>query len=299
MALQVNGKTALVTGGGSGICLEFTKLLLEKGCNVLIADLKLTPDAEAIVSSTGKEGEGDKKKARALFKQTDVADWTQLQAAFDECMSQFGNLDIVCPGAGIFEPPWSNFWHLQNTVDTIDTNSYKTLELNLTHPIRVTQLALDYFKHQNHGHGVVILVSSVAAQSIAFPVPLYGASKAGISSFTRSLGLLEPKLNIRVSAVAPGLVKTPLWTEDKLKWFEEAAGDEWVTTEEVASAMLDMVEKEEYVGGTVLEVGKGARRKVENVNDPGPDREKEGYRASGVVQAVGRVFGSIESEFGK
>lgn len=104
MALKVNGKSALVTGGGSGICLEFTKLLLSKGCNVLIADLNLTPTAEELVSSDAKQEEGEAKKARAAFKKTDVTDWTQLQAAFDECMKEFGTLDIVCPGAGIFEP---------------------------------------------------------------------------------------------------------------------------------------------------------------------------------------------------
>lgn len=101
MALKVNGKTALVTGGGSGICLEFTKLLLSKGCNVLIADLNLTPDAEKLMSAHESREEG---KARAVFKKTDVTNWDLLQAAFDECMSAFESLDIVCPGAGVFEP---------------------------------------------------------------------------------------------------------------------------------------------------------------------------------------------------
>jgi short-subunit dehydrogenase len=85
---------------------------------------------------------------------------------------------------------------------------------------------------------------------------------------------LEQKMNIRVDAVAPGKVKTPLWTEDKMKWSNE--NDEWVTTEEVANAMLDLVEKEEFVGGTVLEVGVGHTRKVGVLNDPGPDREVKG-----------------------
>lgn len=100
MALQVKGKTALVTGGGSGICLEFTKLLLSRGCNVLIADLRLTSQAEELLSSY----EGNGKDVRVFWKKTDVMDWTQLQAAFDACMSEFGTLDIVCPGAGVFEP---------------------------------------------------------------------------------------------------------------------------------------------------------------------------------------------------
>lgn len=98
MALQVKGKTALVTGGGSGICLEFTKLLLSEGCNVVLADLSLRPEAEAVVN--GKQVAGG---ATAAFIKTDVTDWKQLRAAFEFAIQRFGGLDIVCPGAGVFE----------------------------------------------------------------------------------------------------------------------------------------------------------------------------------------------------
>ncbi|KAB8364858.1 hypothetical protein FH972_024719 [Carpinus fangiana] len=97
MALNVDGKTALVTGGGSGVCLEFTKLLLSKDCNVIIADLALTSDAQDVVKRKGA-------KARAAFIKVDVTDWVQLQAAFEFALKEFGSLDLVCPGAGIFEP---------------------------------------------------------------------------------------------------------------------------------------------------------------------------------------------------
>lgn len=100
MAFSVNGKIALVTGGGSGICLTFTKLLLSRHCNVVIADLRLAPEAEELVAAE-KSGEGS---ARVVFKETDVTDWKQIQAAFDTAIAEFGELDIVCPGAGIFDP---------------------------------------------------------------------------------------------------------------------------------------------------------------------------------------------------
>lgn len=109
-------------------------------------------------------------------------------------------------------------------------------------------------------------------------IPLYIASKAAISGFVRSLADLEKPVNesmhpIRVTAVAPGVVKTPLWLDnpDKLYWVSESK-DQWVTPEDVAEGMLELVVKEEYVGGTVLEIGAvGHKRKVEIFNDSGPN----------------------------
>lgn len=109
-------------------------------------------------------------------------------------------------------------------------------------------------------------------------IPLYITSKAAISGFVRSLADLEtPPADssmhpIRVTAVAPGLVKTPLWTDnpEKMSWVSETK-DAWITPEEIAERMFDLITKEEYVGGTVLEVGgMGHIRKVERFNDPGP-----------------------------
>jgi NAD(P)-dependent dehydrogenase (short-subunit alcohol dehydrogenase family) len=100
MASPVRNKTALVTGGGSGICLAFSKLLVSHNCNIVIADLKLTAEAKELIGSN----DGDPETGRVVFKETNVTDWKQLRAAFDTVLEEFGDLDIVCPGAGIFDP---------------------------------------------------------------------------------------------------------------------------------------------------------------------------------------------------
>ncbi|KJY00665.1 hypothetical protein TI39_contig319g00007 [Zymoseptoria brevis] len=188
--------------GGSGICLELTRKLLKAGCNVTVADLALRPEAKDVVAEW--------KEGRVIFVETDVSDWKQLQAAFDKTVEVFGRLDIVVPGAGLFEPEWSSFWEFNTGKDTIDSSSFKFFDININHPIRATQLAIDYFVRQGLGSGSVCLISSIAAQMTLLPMPLYCASKHAISAFTRFMALLEPAKNIRITAVASGIVKTPL-----------------------------------------------------------------------------------------
>jgi len=124
---------------------------------------------------------------------------------------------------------------------------------------------------------------------------MYAASKHAISGFVRSLANLEPRLNIRVNAVAPGCVKTPLWTADKLAWMDEDM-DTWVTAEQVAQTMLDLVTKPENVGGTVLEVGVDEVRSVQELNDPGP--KGRGHTVHNIAGGVTNVYGLIEENFG-
>ncbi|KAJ6439278.1 short chain dehydrogenase/reductase family oxidoreductase [Purpureocillium lavendulum] len=309
---SASGKTAIVTGAGSGINLAFATLLLSRKCNVVIADLGLRPEAEALVSRYDDR----QVHPRAVFVKTDVTLWSDLRRMFDVALAEFGNFDIVCPGAGIYEPHFSNFWHppgSPQSKDSMEGNSYALLDINVTHPIRTTQLALQFWLHPPEAPGAsgpspaaasllnpkrVILISSIAAQLPVFAAPLYGASKYAISGFTRSLAPLEPKVGIRVNAVAPGLVRTPLWTEhpEKLVYIDQEK-DGWVTPEEVAQAMLDCVEQPLLVGGTVLEVGKNHTRSVGVFNDTGPDMTPgAGMAASNASEGVGMVWEWLADE---
>lgn len=97
MAFRVTGKTALVTGAGSGICYAFAKLLLQNECNVVIVDLTLRTEAKELLETYTST-------PRAIFQQTNVTDWSQLRRAFAAAEEDFGGIDIVCPGAGVYEP---------------------------------------------------------------------------------------------------------------------------------------------------------------------------------------------------
>ncbi|KAJ5745353.1 hypothetical protein N7520_010535 [Penicillium odoratum] len=284
MAISVKGKTAIITGAGSGINLAFAKLLVRNGCNVLIADLALRPEAKVLVDkhTSGTE--------RVVFQETDVTDWIQLERMFEVAEREFGAIDIVCPGAGIYEPHWTNFWRPPGSTaskDSPTSGRYALVDINITHPIRTTQLAIAHFqKHRQNGRLKHVLhISSIAGQNAPLSTPIYVASKHAINGLVRSLAQLE-KIGIRVTAVAPGVIKTPLWTDhpEKMKMVADSS-DAWVTPEEVAEVMLAMVEQDQVSeiigdrssrgtqytvkGGTIIEVSKTVRE-VKQFHDEGP-----------------------------
>jgi 3-hydroxybutyrate dehydrogenase len=297
----------------AGINLEFARLLLHRGANVVFADLSLRPEAQDLVSAHQDE------TPKAFFQKTDVRDWTQLSQIFEVAKQQFGAVDIVCPGAGVYEPPFSNFWHPpgpnSSSKDSPDNGRYALLDINLTHPIRVTQLAISHFLAADppasvHNPKTVVHVSSIAGQTSPLPAPIYNATKHAINGFVRSLAPLEARLGIRVAAVAPGVVKTPLWTEHAEKMKAVGSKDAWVTPEEVAEVMVALVDKDEIggvagdldkgekipiKGGSILEVSKGRVRDVQAFNDPGPG-DRPGNTASNMGQLEEDVWNALETK---
>lgn len=234
---------------------------------------------------------------------------------FDVAYREFGDVDIVCPGAGVYEPYWSNFWCPPGSKlsrDSPDAGTYALLDINLTHPIRTTQLAIANWLHPRESQQApfprpapaslsnpkrVIHIASVAAYIPVFRAPLYGASKSAIAGFVRSIAPLEQRYGIRVNAVAPGIVRTPLWSENPEKLANvDQAKDAWVTPEEVAVAMLSCVEEEQMGGGLMLEVGAGCTREVSTFNDPGPNWSPEaGIITSNSASGNQEVYGFLES----
>ncbi|KAF5231811.1 hypothetical protein FANTH_13249 [Fusarium anthophilum] len=290
MSTSVQGKSALVTGGGSGINLCFVRILLDNGCSVLIADLKLRPEAQQLLEQypfPGVDG-----KAGVLFQETDVASWPQLTAAWKKALEKFTTVDIVVPGAGLFEPQWSSFWEPPKTESNEDSVSqddanaepghYAVLDVNLVSPIRLSQLAIGHWTKTKQ-KGCLVHVGSMAGYLAGIATPLYFASKHGLHGFVRALGGLRDELGIRVGCIAPGAVETPLWHEDPTKAVMLDEDTVLIDPLEVARGMWQLVVNPEYGNGTILEVTKGATRVVPLFNASVPTGEGvmvPGYDAS-------------------
>lgn len=182
-----------------------------------------------------------------------MTDWNQLKELYLHTSKTFGKPSLVCNGAGVYEPPWSNFW--TNT----EKATYKTIDINLTSAIKSTRHAITYMAKDG---GTILNVASIAGQVPLFATPIYNASKFGLVGFTRSLATLDKELGIRVVAANPGVVKTPLWTEHPEKMAFRSEEDDWITPEECAQSMLDLAENEKYVGGSIMEILKGRSRLI-------------------------------------
>jgi 3-hydroxybutyrate dehydrogenase len=301
MSRSILGKCALVTGAGSGISLAFTRLLLSRGCHVVLADLALREEAQMLLAAHSRNKTGIDQTARAIFCQTDVSSWSDLSRTFETAKKYFGTVDIVCAGAGVFEPSWSNFWIPPGTGSAADlstSSNYKSIDINLGHAIRLTQMAVMDHLHELKGMAThqksgaptktIIHLSSVNGQATPLWSPLYNACKHGLNGFVRTMAPLEKRFGIRVAAVAPGLVKTPIWSDTKDRSDPLSDSTAWILPEEVANVMLDIVEKDSTPvdfrertgksvghecltsGGAILEVSGNRVRNVQAFNDLGP-----------------------------
>ena len=234
------GKIVLVTGGGSGIGFSFARLCHASGARVLVGDLKLTSEAEEYLSSH--------QESEIKFETCDVTSWTSLHNLITASLKVFGDVpDIYAPIAGVYDPSWSNFW------DDTENDSYKTLQLNVHHPVKLTRLAMRALLSANK-KGVVCLVASTAGIRGNFFAPLYATTKHAVVGFAKSMGQADPEEGIRVVCVLPGTVKSPLWEDRDDNVAEATKYNErkLMPPSTIADMMLRMVESKEYSGGTCV-----------------------------------------------
>lgn len=185
----LSGKRALVTGGASGIGAATAKRFLEEGCQVAVLDRD--PESQQRLETELPDLAG--------VYEADVADLTQVRAAFEEAILDMGGVDILINNAGI------SIRHPFTEITPEDWE--RVLAVNLTGVFYVAQAAARHMLERGSG---VILNTASTNGFMGYPLYAdYNASKAGVIELTRSMALeLAPTL--RVNAVAPGYVLTPM-----------------------------------------------------------------------------------------
>ncbi|KAK4946791.1 hypothetical protein LTR10_014293 [Elasticomyces elasticus] len=236
----VKNKIVLVTGGGSGIGFTFARICHEKSARVIIGDLKLTQEAQDYLAS--------KDKSEIFHEICDVTSWKSLHNLITASVKTFGDVpDVYAPVAGVFDPSWSNFW------DDTEEESYKTVAINLQHPVKLTRLAMKALASADK-KGVVCHVASTAGIRGNFFAPLYVVTKHGVVGITKSLAQADPEFGVRIVAVLPGTVKSPLWEDrdDHVMAATKYSERKLMPPSTIAELMLKMVESKEYTGGTCV-----------------------------------------------
>ncbi|KAI8314627.1 putative oxidoreductase [Colletotrichum sp. SAR11_240] len=252
---DAKGKFAVVTGAGSGINLAFAEQLLTAGCSVIFADIALRPEAEELIAKYPHPSKDESPSA--VYHMMDQSNWAQVSETWEFALKTFGRVDLLCPGAGIWEPPTSAFWDLPGVSPLAqdDPNAapgvYNIFAVNAMGPIRFAQIAIDYWL-QNKIAGNLIFVSSLSAYLPTIGTPLYNATKGALNSFTLSLAQMKARLGIRVASMCPATTFTPAVLQPYCvgKVREQ---DMNMSATECAEVMLRIVTDAAYGDGQVVE----------------------------------------------
>ena len=252
--MKLDGRVALITGAGSGIGRAIALLFAEEGARVIVNDLNLDSAEKTVEQMASARGRGQAIRA-------DVSSSAQVKEMFAEVVRHHQTLDILVNNAGVGESDEAKDaeinrkgearlgelmmggkirTHWDVTQELSDEEWHRMIGVHLNGTFFCTREALKLMSRPNRG--VIINMSSVAALAGIEVASHYGAAKGGILGFTRSVAQEVASRNIRVNAICPGWVETPM-TESlspTLKFAQTARVpmQRWGQPREIASTAL-------------------------------------------------------------
>jgi NAD(P)-dependent dehydrogenase (short-subunit alcohol dehydrogenase family) len=250
MNISFENKVALVTGAGSGMGLATAKAFAESGAAVVLADWN-----EKSVRAAADEFIARGHKALAVA--CDVSDDAQVEAMVEKAVATFGHMDAAFNNAGV-----QNI--LAETADTTRKDYDRVMGINLRGVWSCMKFELQQMRKQ--GSGAIVNCSSLGGLVGGAERGIYHASKHGVLGFTKSAALEYAPRGIRVNAVCPGLIWTPMVDQmvaggqgEAMKAMEKSVPMQRVgRPEEIADAVLWLCsEAASYVTGQSISVDGG------------------------------------------
>ncbi|MEW8971905.1 SDR family NAD(P)-dependent oxidoreductase [Mesobacillus jeotgali] len=246
--MRFENKTAIITGGASGIGRAAALRFAHEGAQVVIGDLNV--DGGRATAGLIEEQGGS-----ALFAEINVSDSKQMKELISVTVETFGKLDILFNNAGIGNPN-------VKSVDLAEEEWDQIIDINLKGVFLGIKYAVPEMKKT--GGGAIINTSSLLGIKGQKYLAAYNASKAGIILLTKNAALEYGRDGIRVNAIAPGVIDTKIidgWKNDERKWpiiSRANALGRIGTPEEVADAVLFLASDEaSFITGATLSVDGG------------------------------------------
>ena len=243
--MRVKDKVVIITGGGSGIGKETGLLFAREGAKVVVADVNEKAGAETVDTIKNAGGE-------ALFAKLDVSNREQTKQVVKDTIAKYGRIDVLINNAGITQDALV----VKMTEDQWD----KVININLKGPFNCIQAVVEQMIIQ--GSGVILNISSIVALYGNVGQTNYAATKAGLVGMTKTLAKELGKKGIRVNAIAPGFIYTPMTATvpekilDMMK--EKTPLKRLGTPADIANALLFLASDDaSFINGAVISVDGG------------------------------------------
>ena len=242
---SMTGRVAMLTGAARGIGAAAARCFAERGAHVVVCDV-LADEGTALVDELGATG------VKATFVHTDVADPASVEAAVQHALRKFGRLDFAMNNAGIFRAAPVAELAVEDWRRVVDVNLsgvFHCLKYQLAHMLA-------------EGRGAIVNTASVWSFAPAAHQAAYVATKHAVVGLTKNAALDHGGSGVRVNAIAPGPIETPMTAEvpDEVMStiISRTADNRFGQPEEVGRAAAWLCSDEaSYVNGTVLAVDGG------------------------------------------
>ncbi len=248
----VKDKVVIITGAGSGIGRETAKLFAKEGAKVVVVDIDEKGGKETIDEIVKILAEDPDNQGDVFFAKLDISNREQIKQVTQEVLNKYGKIDVLINNAGI----------VQDALITKMTDEQwdKVIDIDLEGPFHMIRSVVNTMIE--HGTGVIINVSSIVGIYGNVGQTNYSAAKAGLIGMTKTLAKELGRKGIRVNAVAPGFIYTPMTAKvpkkilDMMK--EKTPLKRLGRPDDVGYALLYLAsDKASFINGAVIPVDGG------------------------------------------